>query len=503
MNRFPIPRRDRAGCGTGPGRAGRSGRLLEEDHDGRRGLHDARGRAGPERPAARLGGHAGQRRGLDGPRHAGPGRRIPTSRPTRSSRSNRATARGRRHPHDGPRRNGRERLQCSTVTPATAGSQAITDYTIPPAVKWLSSGLGGLLALRPYPSGSYAPPTYVARGLRRRHRDDPVAGHEPGVADRRRSPARRSPTPIRWLPADSLFTMSWSRVTGRSRILDPRVPVRRVRATNEEKRRSGTPAPVWDGNVKHIFVGYVGGGATSYKLGSPGAQVLTFVHADPHPGLLRAHHRRRRRRERARMDEGRPVAAAGRRDLPIPSARGRGRDARIRQSAPVTGLTAARTFGPASVAKAAASVKGRAHAALPSCYHRGMIRGASILALALVLVRRAAAGAGPTPPGARAFGIARLKYGGGGDWYGDQTSLRNLMAALRTAHLASPWPATTPRWSSPARRRSSSTRSCSPRATATCASPTRRFPTCGAGSMRAASCGWTTTSASRPRSGAR
>lgn len=40
--------------------------------------------------------------------------------------------------------------------------------------------------------------------------------------------------------------------------------------------------------------------------------------------------------------------------------------------------------------------------------------------------------AAPTPPGARAFGIARLKYGGGGDWYGNQTSLRNLLAALPT-----------------------------------------------------------------------
>jgi hypothetical protein len=32
-------------------------------------------------------------------------------------------------------------------------------------------------------------------------------------------------------------------------------------------------------------------------------------------------------------------------------------------------------------------------------------------------------------PGARAFGIARLKYGGGGDWYDDRTSLANLMRA--------------------------------------------------------------------------
>jgi hypothetical protein len=61
-----------------------------------------------------------------------------------------------------------------------------------------------------------------------------------------------------------------------------------------------------------------------------------------------------------------------------------------------------------------------------------MLRGALLLALALCLAVGTAAGASPTPPGARAFGVARMKYGGGGDWYGDQTSLRNLLAAVRT-----------------------------------------------------------------------
>src|SRR5689334_21921989 len=34
-------------------------------------------------------------------------------------------------------------------------------------------------------------------------------------------------------------------------------------------------------------------------------------------------------------------------------------------------------------------------------------------------------------PGAHDFGIARLKYGGGGDWYEDRTSLVNLMRAAK------------------------------------------------------------------------
>jgi hypothetical protein len=41
------------------------------------------------------------------------------------------------------------------------------------------------------------------------------------------------------------------------------------------------------------------------------------------------------------------------------------------------------------------------------------------------------AGEAPVPPGTRAFGIARLKYGGGGDWYEDRTSLVNLLRAAR------------------------------------------------------------------------
>src|SRR5262249_1410649 len=50
--------------------------------------------------------------------------------------------------------------------------------------------------------------------------------------------------------------------------------------------------------------------------------------------------------------------------------------------------------------------------------------------------RSEAASANPGPgdvvsaPGAREFGIGRLKYGGGGDWYEDRTSLRNLLHAL-------------------------------------------------------------------------
>lgn len=55
----------------------------------------------------------------------------------------------------------------------------------------------------------------------------------------------------------------------------------------------------------------------------------------------------------------------------------------------------------------------------------------ALAGLALLALLVAPAHAAPTSAGSRQFGIARLKYGGGGDWYGNQTSLRNLLSALR------------------------------------------------------------------------
>jgi hypothetical protein len=57
---------------------------------------------------------------------------------------------------------------------------------------------------------------------------------------------------------------------------------------------------------------------------------------------------------------------------------------------------------------------------------------ASLFALALASFAGGLAASDTlTPAGARDFGIARLKYGGGGDWYEDRTSLVNLMHHIR------------------------------------------------------------------------
>ena len=57
---------------------------------------------------------------------------------------------------------------------------------------------------------------------------------------------------------------------------------------------------------------------------------------------------------------------------------------------------------------------------------------AAVLVCAGATVAMGAGGPVATPAAQRsAFTIARLKYGGGGDWYGDQGSLRNLLGGLR------------------------------------------------------------------------
>jgi uncharacterized protein DUF4159 len=61
---------------------------------------------------------------------------------------------------------------------------------------------------------------------------------------------------------------------------------------------------------------------------------------------------------------------------------------------------------------------------------RALLPATVILLLALGPFAQAADPTG-TAPGAREFGVARLKYGGGGDWYEDRTSLANLIRHLR------------------------------------------------------------------------
>jgi hypothetical protein len=55
----------------------------------------------------------------------------------------------------------------------------------------------------------------------------------------------------------------------------------------------------------------------------------------------------------------------------------------------------------------------------------------ALTALAVIAALASPGGAQPTRQGGRDFTIARLKYGGGGDWYEDRTSLVNLLRGVR------------------------------------------------------------------------
>ena len=73
---------------------------------------------------------------------------------------------------------------------------------------------------------------------------------------------------------------------------------------------------------------------------------------------------------------------------------------------------------------------------IPAALRTG--RPLAVLGLALLCATgpsRPAAGSDPPIAGSRSFTIARLKYGGGGDWYEDRTSLVNLLRGVRDAHL--------------------------------------------------------------------
>jgi hypothetical protein len=59
------------------------------------------------------------------------------------------------------------------------------------------------------------------------------------------------------------------------------------------------------------------------------------------------------------------------------------------------------------------------------------LRTVAVAAAALALAATLSHAQTSVPPGARNFGIARLKYGGGGDWYEDRTSIRNLLRGVR------------------------------------------------------------------------
>lgn len=154
------------------------------------------------------------------------------------------------------------------------GFQPMRDYVVNAPRKWLDSHWELYELTDGHPSG-FSPPTYVARGL--------LAGSTTSNSPLTNAAQLTATTTASLVysgalfPArsDTNFTMSWGAVPGAAGYW---VHVYQFRpdATNDELIASATPSPVWNGKVRDQFVGYVAAPATSYKLGTPGARVLTY-----------------------------------------------------------------------------------------------------------------------------------------------------------------------------------------------------------------------------------
>lgn len=154
------------------------------------------------------------------------------------------------------------------------GYQPMRDYVVNAPRKWLDSHWE-LYELTDYQPSGFSPPTYLARGL--------LAGsttaNSPLTNDARLTSGTTASLvytgalfPSR---SDTNFTMAWGAVSGAAGYW-LHVYQYRPDATNDELVASATPSPVWNGKVRDQFVGYVAAPATSYKLGTPGALVLTY-----------------------------------------------------------------------------------------------------------------------------------------------------------------------------------------------------------------------------------
>jgi len=157
---------------------------------------------------------------------------------------------------------------------SNGGFQPMRDYVVNAPRKWLDSHWELYELTDTQPSG-FSPPTYLARGL--------LAGSTTANSPLTNAAQLTATTTASLVysgalfPArsDTNFTMSWGAVPG---AVGYWLHVYQFRpdASNDELIASATPSPVWSGKVRDQFVGYVAAPATSYKLGTPGANVLTY-----------------------------------------------------------------------------------------------------------------------------------------------------------------------------------------------------------------------------------
>ncbi|OGF04955.1 MAG: hypothetical protein A2W00_08150 [Candidatus Eisenbacteria bacterium RBG_16_71_46] len=156
------------------------------------------------------------------------------------------------------------------------GLRAVKDYLLQPARRWLDSHYEAY-AFNDTLNSGFSPPTYVGQGV--------VAGAITASAPLTNE-AQMGSDPIANItytgtrfPAnaqgrcDSLFTMQWTAVPGAAGYWIQAFQFRQ--AGIDEVIRASAPGPMYLNLSRDLFVGYVAAPATTYKLGGPGALVLT------------------------------------------------------------------------------------------------------------------------------------------------------------------------------------------------------------------------------------
>lgn len=165
---------------------------------------------------------------------------------------------------------------------SNGGLQELYDFPLRPLRKWLSTEWELYETADATPSG-FSPPTYVARGLLN------------GIVTARSPISNVSfaggPLPTNTIayndtlqPTDSTFRMTWmptAAATWQGSVAGFWIHIYDLRAAAglAEITDSGTPSPVWAGNVTDLFVGYIPAPTMSYKLGTPappGGLVMTY-----------------------------------------------------------------------------------------------------------------------------------------------------------------------------------------------------------------------------------
>lgn len=156
---------------------------------------------------------------------------------------------------------------------AGGGLRELKDYLLAPSVKYLDSGWESYTFDDPDPT-RVSPTTYVARGAVNGAIGDGSPVTNPGAI----GDSLVADLPVRLYPSnaivDSAFTLEWDPVPGAVGYWLQVYQYRSDLRNFDEQLLSGVPAPLYIGKSKDIYVAYLPGSVTRYKLGDP-ATILT------------------------------------------------------------------------------------------------------------------------------------------------------------------------------------------------------------------------------------